>query len=80
MIHGIVLHESRKGGGQMDVSVILLPRSTLQYTHHMEYSDVTSKYGSWEGRCGGANNGRTHILGCTQELRRKAAYCIDIVV
>ena len=30
--------------------------------------------------CGGANDGRTPILGCTQELWRKAAYCIDVVV
>ena len=32
------------------------------------------------GRCGGANDGRTPILGCTHEPRRKAAYCIDVVV
>ena len=31
-------------------------------------------------RCGGANDGRTPNLGCTQEPRRKAAYCIDAVV
>ena len=31
-------------------------------------------------RCGDANDGGTPILGCTQEPRRKAAYCIDIVV
>ena len=31
-------------------------------------------------RCGGANDGRTPILGCTQEPRRKAAYCIDVVM
>ena len=31
-------------------------------------------------RCGGANDGSTPILGCTQEPRRNAAYCIDVVV
>ena len=31
-------------------------------------------------RCGGANDGSTPILGCTQEPRKKAAYCIDIVM
>ena len=31
-------------------------------------------------RCGGANDGCTPILGCTQEPRMKAAYCIDIVM
>ena len=30
--------------------------------------------------CGGANDGRTPNLGCTQEPRRKAAYCIDAAV
>ena len=30
--------------------------------------------------CGGANDGGTPILGCTQEPQRKAAYCIDVVV
>ena len=31
-------------------------------------------------RCGGANDGRTPNLGCTQEPRRKATYCIDAAV
>ena len=31
-------------------------------------------------RCGGANDGSTPILGCTQEPRKKAAYCIDVVM
>ena len=31
-------------------------------------------------RCGGANHSRTTILGCTQEPRRKAVYCLDVVV
>ena len=35
---------------------------------------------SHDMRCGGANDGGTPILGCTQEPQRKAAYCIDVVV
>ena len=35
---------------------------------------------SHDMRCGGANDGGTPILGCTQEPRRTTAYCIDAVV
>ena len=53
--------------------VLCQPQRIMFFTRLIWYTVLLT-------RCGGANDGRTPILGCTQEPRRKAAYCIDIVV